>query len=54
MTVTEALDRIKEAAAALANSNKLYDTIIIYEDLRDKVNDLFRVKWESFENKKED
>lgn len=47
--ISAALAKLHECSIALAISRNPYDVLIIYEDLQEKVNSLFRAKWESLE-----
>lgn len=46
----EALSKVFEALIALTTANYPYDILFIYEDIQEKVNALFREKWESLDN----
>lgn len=47
--ISTALSKLSECSIALAISRNPYDVLLIYEDLQEKVNSLFRAKWESLE-----
>lgn len=52
--ITNSLSRVTEALIALSVSTNPYDILLIYEDIEEKVNSLFRAKWESLETHKEE
>lgn len=45
----EALSKVSEALIALTVATNPYDILFIYEDIQEKVNDLFHAKWESLD-----
>jgi hypothetical protein len=46
----EALSNVTEALIALTVATNPYDILIDEEDIQEKVNALFRTKWESLDN----
>lgn len=46
----EALSNVTEALVAMTVAANPYDILFIYEDVQEKVNALFRAKWESLDN----
>ena len=48
--IHEALSNVTEALVALTVATNPYDILFIYEDIQEKVNVLFRAKWESLDN----
>ncbi len=49
----EALSSVIEALVALTVATYPYDILFIYEDIQEKVNALFRAKWESLDDESE-
>ena len=47
--ISTALAKLHECSVALAISRNPYDILIMYEDMQEKINSLFRVAWESLE-----
>lgn len=47
--ISAALAKLHECSVALAISRNPYDILIMYEDMQEKVNSLFRSVWESLE-----
>jgi hypothetical protein len=47
--ISTALAKLHECSVALAISRNPYDILIMYEDMQEKVNSLFRAVWESLE-----
>lgn len=45
----ETTSNVTEALAAMAVATNPYDILFIYEDIQEKVNALFRAKWESLD-----